>query len=212
MSRKIHMKTEIPDLLSFLRENFGSLSADLVPLWHPLGFVSCVIDEVSSSHIARVHYWPEGERRVKNPNWPIHTHTYRLQSLVLAGAVRDLQYRVQPGTELCEYSVSYYSGGSEIVRTPNEVDTFAKVDELRLPGSRYEVPRGVYHQTLVPHEQSAVTLVLLTDHGSDAPKVLGTKLAERYPYDRVSFDRERFWDAINNALENQLPNASKGRS
>ena len=205
------MKTEILEMLSFLRENFGSLSADFIPLWHPLGFVSCVIDEVSSSHIARVHYWPEGERRVKNPNWPIHTHIYRLQSLVLAGAVRDLQYRVQPGTEWCEYSVSYYSGGSELVRTPNEVDTFAEVDKLRRSGSRYEVPRGVYHQTLVPHEQSAVTLVLLSDHSSDAPKVLGTRLAERYPYDRVSFDRERFWDAINEALENQPTNASKGR-
>lgn len=206
------MKTEILDMLSFLRDNFDSFSADLVPLWHPLGFVSCVIGEVSSSHIARVHYWPEGERRVKNPDWPIHTHTYRLQSLVLAGAVRDLQYRVQPGTGWCEYSVSYYSGGSEIVRTLNEVDTFLEVDELRLAGNCYEVPRGVYHQTLVPHEQYAVTLVLLTDLSSDAPKVLGSKLAERYPYDRISFDRERFWDVIKEALENQLTNAGKGRS
>ena len=206
------MRTEIPDMLSFLRENFGALSAELVPLWHPLGFVSCVIHEVSSSHIARVHDWPEGERRVKNPDWPIHTHTYKLHSLVLAGAVRDLQYRVQPGTEWCEYSVSYYSGGSEIVRTSNEVDTFVEVDELRRSGSRYEVPRGVYHQTLVPGDQSAVTLVLLTDHSSEAPKVLGSKLAERYPYDRVPFDRERFWSAIKEALENQLTNAGKGRS
>lgn len=206
------MKTEISDVLSFLQENFVPLSANLVPLWHPLGFVSCVIDEVSSSHVARVHYWPECERRVKNPDWPIHTHTYSLESLVLAGTVRDLQYRVQPGTEWCEYSVNYYSGGSELVRTSNEVDTIAEVDELRRAGSRYEVPRGVYHQTLVPREQSAVTLVLLTDHSSDAPKVLGSKLAERYPYDRISFDRERFWDAIKKALENQLTIAGKGRS
>lgn len=206
------MKTEISDMLSFLRENIDSLSVDLVPLWHPLGFVSCVIEEVALSHIARVHYWPKGERRVKNPDWPIHTHTYRLQSLVLAGAVRDLQYRVQPGMEWCEYSVNYYNGGSEIVPTPNEVDTFAEVDELRRSGSRYEVSRGVYHQTFVPHEQSAVTLVLLTDHSFDAPKVLGSKLAERYPYDRISFDRERFWDAIKAALENQLTIVGKGCS
>lgn len=206
------MKTEILDMLNFLRENFESFSTDLVPLWHPLGFVSCVIDEVSSSHIARVHYWPEGERRVKNPDWPIHTHTYRLQSLVLAGAVRDLQYRVQPGAGWCEYSVSYYSGGSEIVRTPNEVDAFVEVNKLRLAGNCYEVPPGVYHQTLVPHEQSAVTLVLLTEHSSDVPKVLGSKLAERYPYDRIAFDRERFWGVIKEALDNQLTNAGKGRS
>ena len=199
-------------MLGFLQENFDSLSANLVPLWHPLGFVSCVINDVSSSHIARVHYWPKGERRVKNPDWPIHTHTYRLQSLVMKGVVRDLQYHVQSGSEWCEYSVNYYSGGSVIVRTPNEVNAIVAVDELRRSGNYYEVPRGVYHQSFVPYEQSAVTLVLLTDHNSETPKVLGSKLEERYPYDRISFDRKLFWEAIKEALENQSTNVGKGCS
>lgn len=206
------MKTETLHALNFLHENFDHLSSNLVPLWHPLGFVSCVIYELPSSHVIRVHYWPKGERRVKNPDWPIHTHTYRLRSLILAGEVRDLQYSVRPGREWCVYSVNYYSGGSEIVRTPHEVDAIAEVDEFRRSGNHYEVPRGVYHQTLVPHEQSAATLVLLTDHGSDTPKVLGSKLAERYPYDRIPFDRHQFWDGIRDAMEHQLTNAGKGRS
>lgn len=75
------------------------------------------------------------------------------------------------------------------------------MDELRRSGTHYEVPRGVYHQTLVPYEKSAITLVLLTDHGSEAPKVLGSKLAERYPYDRISFDHHRFWSAIREAMD-----------
>jgi hypothetical protein len=206
------MKTKISEALSFLHDNLESLTSNLVPLWHPLGFVSCVIDEVPPSHVVRVHYWPAGERRVKNPDWPIHTHTYALESLVLAGKVRDMQYRAQPGSQWCVYSVSYYNGGSEIIRTPEEVDTIVEVDQMRNAGHQYEVPRGVYHQTLVPQQHSAVTLVLLTDHSSEAPKVLGSKMAEKYPYDRISFDRHRFWGVVKAALECHLTNADKGRS
>lgn len=90
------MKAEFSDTLNFLHENLENFSSTLVPLWHPLGFVSCVIDELPSSHVVRVHYWPKSQRRVKNPDWPIHTHTYRLRSLVLAGEVRDIQYRISP--------------------------------------------------------------------------------------------------------------------
>lgn len=198
------MKAEFSDTLNFLHENLENFSSTLVPLWHPLGFVSCVIDELPSSHVVRVHYWPKNQRRVKNPDWPIHTHTYRLRSLVLAGEVRDIQYRISPGSEWCVYSVNYYSGGSEIIRTPHEVDAIVEIDELRRSGNHYEVPRGVYHQTLVPIEQTAITLVLLTDHDSDTPKVLGSKLAERYPYNRVPFDRYEFWGKIRDSLEYNL--------
>jgi len=198
------MKAEFSDTLNFLHENLENFSSTLVPLWHPLGFVSCVIDELPSSHVVRVHYWPKSQRRVKNPDWPIHTHTYRLRSLVLAGEVRDIQYRISPGSEWCVYSVNYYSGGSEIIRTPHEVDAIVEIDELRRSGNHYEVPRGVYHQTLVPIEQTAITLVLLTDHDSDTPKVLGSKLAERYPYNRVPFDRYEFWGKIRDSLEYNL--------
>lgn len=198
------MKTEMSDVLGFLCSSFESLSSRLTPLWHPLGFASCIIDQVPSSHVARVHYWPAGERRVKNPDWPIHTHTYALRSLVLEGEVRDLQYSVRPGDQWCVYSVNYYDGGSEIVRTSEEVDATTVIDKVRPTGSQYEVRRGIYHQTLVPHEDAAITLVLLTDHGSEAPKVLGSKSALTYPYDRISFDRSRFWGAVGEAVECHL--------
>lgn len=198
------MKAEASDLLVFLRDNLRALSSDVVPLWHPLGFVSCVIDEVPDKYVARVHYWPNGERRVKNPDWPIHTHSYTLSSLVLDGCVRDLQYRRTEGDEWCVYSVNYFNGGSEINRTGESIDLITNLDELRSAGDQYQVARGIYHQTQVPINQSAVTLVLLTNHGSDAPKVLGSALANRYPYDRIPFEANRFWGAVEEAMECHL--------
>jgi len=206
------MRIEFADLLEFISKNFEELSSELIPLWHPLGFVSCVVEEVPSSHTVRLHYWPKGERRVKNPDWPIHTHSYVLTSLVLSGQVRDLQYRTIPGSQSWIYSVNYFKGGSEIVRTSEAVELLSKTDEIRISGEQYKVPRGVFHQTEVPIDKSAVTLVVLTDHGVEAPMVLGAKQAEKYPYDRVPFDSNCFWNAIHEALTYHLTKTVNGRS
>lgn len=200
MLLKIPMQTDILDSFNFLNTNIERLASTVVPLWHPLGFVSCVVDESSSQYVTRVHFWPPGERRVKNPDWPIHTHTYTLKSLVLSGAVRDIQYRVASGGQWSVYSVNYYDGGSEIVRTFERVNAVPKVDEMRHAGEQYEVSRGVFHQTQVAHNEAAVTVVLLSNYGSEAPKVLGTNQAERYPYDRSEFDPELFWKAVQEAV------------
>ncbi len=157
-------------------------------------------------HVARVHYWPTGERRVKNPDWPIHTHSYALKSMVLSGQVRNLQYSIEPGDQWCIYSVKYYEGGSEIVRTSEGVNACPTTDELRDAGDQYEVPQGVFHQTQVPFDQAAVTLVLLTDHRAEPPKVLGTRQAEKYPYDRIEFSHRVFWRAVREAVEFHLAN------
>lgn len=205
------MKTDILDSCDFLNNNLKRLASKVVPLWHPLGFVSCVVDESPGHHVTRVHFWPPGERRVKNPDWPIHTHTYALKSLVLSGAVRDLQYRVIPGDHWCIYSVKYHEGGSEIVRTSERVDVVVEVDEMRHAGQQYEVPRGVFHQTQVAHDQAAVTVVRLSNHGAEAPKVLGAEQAEKYPYNRIEFDPGLFWAAVREAVECHLTNRSSGR-
>ena len=102
------MKTEASSFVPYLASDLPHLRRTCTPLWHPLGFVSCVIKDDANEATVRVHYWPKGERRVKNPDWPIHTHTYDLSSFILAGRIRDLQYRVRSGEALTVYEVSYY--------------------------------------------------------------------------------------------------------
>ncbi|PLW83645.1 hypothetical protein CWI75_04660 [Kineobactrum sediminis] len=203
------MKTDIANAFNFLHDHLDDLSSTIVPLWHPLGFVSCVINDSSKEQVVRVHYWPAGERRVKNPDWPIHTHSYFLKSLVLSGRVKDLQYSVERGEQWCVYSVNYYEGGSEIIRTSESINAHPTIDEIRDAGVKYEVPRGVFHQTKVPDDQTAVTLALLTDHGTEPPKVLGTKQGKKYPYDRIEYDPEVFWKVVREAVECHLTNRCK---
>src|SRR5437879_13738561 len=80
-----------------IAETLSSLS-DLRPLWHPLGFVSVVVKEDDAVAI-RLHYWPAGERRPKNPNWPIHNHVFELCSTIITGEIIDRQYESCDGLE-----------------------------------------------------------------------------------------------------------------
>lgn len=204
------MRTEASEFIPYLVSHLTDLRRSCIPLWHPLGFVSCVIKDHENEVTVRVHYWPNGERRVKNPDWPIHTHAYDLSSFILAGRIQDLQYRVRSGEAFTVYEVGYYSGGSEIVKTDTQLDLEVVVDARRVAGEQYQVPRGTFHQTQVPVSESAVTLVALTGFGSEAPRVLGAPDQVRYPYDRQPFDTQQFWDAVEQSL-GQIPAGTPAR-
>lgn len=193
------MQIEAKHFLEFLSGNLPILIEKCQPLWHPLGFVSCAIKE-ESDHIVRVHYWPNGERRVKNPDWPIHTHTYKLSSFILSGYVRDIQYTTLVGEDYSIYKVRYFEGGSEIIRSEESTVIVAEVDEIRHCGEQYYVERGVFHQTHVEFDKSALTIVALSDLSNDTPLVLGKYAEPSYPYDRVPFNRELFWAIVKDVL------------
>lgn len=194
------MKINAVDYLSFLKDNIDQLSQDSRPLWHPLGFVSCLISPQKGDYNIRVHYWPRGDRRTKNPNWPIHTHSYALSSLVLAGNVRDIQYRMVEGREHSAYKVNYFDGGSEIVKTGTTMSLSESVNRIHGSGGQYSVEQGVFHQSMVELDEKAVTLVALSEMSSNAPLVLGTDAEVRYPYERVPFDRDAFWTEVRDAV------------
>lgn len=194
------MPTSLSELINQLRSDIEGVAATSVPLWHPLGFVSCEVFRHPSGVVARVHHWPRNARRTKSPDWPIHTHSYALQSRVLEGRVRDIQYSSSPLGLRRVYSVEYMEGGSRIVKTDKMVNLEAVVDVVREAGSEYSVPRGAFHQTHVPKSESATTFVLLADHSNVAPEVIGTDEEPTYPYERVPYDSSLFWSAVRRAL------------
>jgi hypothetical protein len=194
------MQTSLADLVEKCRRDIVDLEEDTTPLWHPLGFVSCEAYCLPSGDVARVHFWPRGQRRTKNPDWPIHTHSYALRSRVLSGQVRDIQYRAEPPGGGRIYMVEYSEGGSRVVKSNRTVELAKTVDEIRVAGSEYSVPQGTFHQTRVPEEESAVTIVLLSNHTNDPPEVIGTDEGNVYPYDRIPFAKNAFWQAVRSAL------------
>lgn len=195
------MKINARDNVHFLLENIDRLAVSVQPLWHPLGFASCVIKEVVGEVILRVHYWPQNERRTKNPDWPVHTHSYTLSSLVLHGNIEDIQYETTEGDEFALYQGTYFNGDSEINRLGRRVRISECISKTHVKGGQYRVERGVFHQSSVKLSESAVTFVALSESTTDAPLVLGGDGEHKYPYDRTPFNQEIFWSAVRESIE-----------
>ena len=194
------MKIEASSHLSYLRENISQIAKSCQPLWHPLGFVSCIIGKEKNGSITRIHYWPKCERRAKTPNWPIHTHIYDLSSLILEGRLRDIQYRLIPGCDYAIYSVSYSGEDSVINLTGGRTSIKIETDEVRQKGEEYTVPIDFFHQTIVPFDESAITLVVLSNFEDSKPLVLGGYGEKSYPYERVEFNKVEFWSRIKETI------------
>ncbi|MGE8518262.1 MAG: hypothetical protein ACN6OM_16730 [Alcaligenes nematophilus] len=194
------MKIDARADFDFLNQNIETFSSAIQPLWHPLGFSSCIIKKEQEGKTLRVHFWPPNERRTKNPDWPIHTHAYALSSLILDGQLTDIQYEVEAGDEYNVYSVTYSNGNSEIFRTNAGLKIISKKSAIRSAGEQYRVERGIFHQSFVEFGKSTVTLVSLSEHSDEAPLVLGGAGLVSYPYDRTPFDRELFWSAVRKAI------------
>lgn len=195
------MRTSLDECLGILSDCVDDFSVKPQPLWHPLGFVSCIIHKSENGDAVRVHYWPEGDRRTKNPDWPIHTHSYNLRSLILYGSLKDIKYKVSDGHDSTVYEVRYSGDNSEILRTDRSLKIDGKVVSERNAGDTYDVLRGVFHQSQVAINSIAVTLVVISEIANDVPLVLGEGGDSFYPYDRLPYDKDIFWSAIKMALQ-----------
>jgi hypothetical protein len=198
------MKINALDHLNFLLDNIDTIAVNIQPLWHPLGFVSCVIRDNPGELTLRVHYWPPHDRRTKNPDWPVHTHSYALSSLVMLGKIEDTQYKTTDGERYSIYQVSYFNGNSEIRSTGRKTSALKCTSEIHTEGEQYRVERGVFHQSSVQFTESAVSFVALSEPSSEAPLVLGGDGEQSYPYDRTPFNKEEFWSAVRGAISRPI--------
>ena len=194
------MTIDIDSQLQYLRKNFSKVALTCQPLWHPLGFVSCVIRKEKRKFTTRIHYWPKHERRTKNPDWPIHSHVYHLTSRILKGRVRDIQYRLRDGSDYAIYSVQYSGEDSVINFTNRQTSVEKTIDKIHELGEEYSVSIGSFHQTQVPMGESVISLVVLSSFVDSNPLVLGTLEEQSYRYDRAEFDKSTFWTRIREVI------------
>ncbi|MYB76784.1 MAG: hypothetical protein F4X83_06765 [Chloroflexi bacterium] len=193
---KINARSQLP----YLRDNISEIASTCQPLWHPLGFVSCVIRREEDEFTTRVHYWPRGNRRTKEPNWPIHNHAYELSSHILAGCVRDIQYRLVRGNDYAIYSVSYAGENSTITLTNRRTSLEKLIDQFHLAGEDYSVSVDTFHETDVPMQEQAISLVVQSNFRDTEPLVLGTGEGGQHSYDRIEFDRVAFWSQVRGTI------------
>lgn len=180
-----------------------SLLATGVPLWHPLGFVSCTLASAPDWAL-KVHLWPKGKRLSKSPNWPIHDHAFRIESRILHGTLRNREYSLTPGTRCELYRVVYENKSSGLVRTRSLTDVKLTKSTVHVTDDSYSIERSEFHNTVVSIDTSAATVVLKTNRGDSFPLVVGRPwAAERLAplYQRESFPEDVFWRSVFSPLE-----------
>jgi GrpB-like predicted nucleotidyltransferase (UPF0157 family) len=192
------------DCLRLLAMSRQELVAELsrnrlgVPLWHPLGFVSCTL--VGGPDWAlKVHLWPKGHRLTKRPTWPIHDHAYRIDSRILQGTIRNRIYSVTPGSKLELYSVDYENKASSLAPTGTRVDVSLFSSTTQSLDSRYTVELGTFHHSYVPPTALAASVVVKTLRTSVGPYVIGRPYSSniRIPlYTRAAYPADVFWRLV----------------
>ena len=196
-----------------IQEDLTPISVQVQPLWHPLGFVSCVVFD-EDSVATRLHYWPAYERRPKSPNWPIHTHLFKLSSLVVTGSLRDLQYHCFPGSDYSGLRVVYSGEDSELVDIGGKYRIETVRETVVHQHGFYSIEEGVFHQSEVDIGQETLTLVQCTNHSRAAPIVLAPQeefdgqTVGTLEYIRHPFERETFWNRVGYLIDEFLHSES----
>lgn len=198
-----------------IQDEFKPISVRVQPLWHPLGFVSCVVFD-EGGVVTRLHYWPSNERRPKSPNWPIHTHLFKLSSLVVSGSLRDMQYHCFPGSDYYSLRVAYSEEDSELLETGAKYRIESVRETVIHKHGFYSIQEGVFHQSEVDIGQETLTLAQCSNHSKNPPIVLAPQkefygqMGQSLEYIRHPYDRERFWNRVGHLIDECLHFESGG--
>lgn len=166
-------------------------------MWHPLGFVSLTL-ESGDTWALKLHYWPPNQRVPKSPVWPIHDHSFHIDSRVLWGEIESELFDVLDGDSQQLYQVQYTGKDSKLMPTERTVTLKSLGREVHRQGARYQIPKGLFHRSIVPPDRSAVSVVLKSEGFEHAPLVIGDKAGTPVPYLRQKFDNDIFWEAVLN--------------
>jgi hypothetical protein len=163
--------------------------------WHPLGFVHTQL-ESNDEYSVRLHIWPPGTRKAKSPDWQVHNHVFALTSRVLVGSVLNKTYDIldvdQRGAAKQLYEFKYSDAGSELLPMQRYVSVSCASTHRYEVGDIYNVPRGVFHESIVEGSQLVATLVKTDFSVAVAPLVLGEldlQGRRRYEYRRLPVDQ-----------------------
>ncbi len=170
----------------------AGLPAELEAHRHPLGFWHVSLGNTSEGTI-RLHLWPRSSRYPQAPHWPIHTHTFDLQSIVLVGSIENRLYTTQTAHDGSHrvYEVNYSEADSVLRDTGRIVQASLSGCSAVTARQGYRVSVSEFHETAVPDNCFAATLVLAkqVSRSEAVPLVLGDLhgLSE-YRYSRSSIN------------------------
>lgn len=163
---------------------------------HPLGFV-CLPVERDGEYGVCLHIWSAEEPGGRPDTGAIHCHSWDLVSLVLYGSVTNERIDVidddaAPTHRI--FQVSSRDGRDEFSSTSRTVRYDTAARETARTGEVYRLPAGVFHKTVVPDGEAAVTVALGRERVPGVNLSLGTLEGAVAPSVRRILPQERTVD------------------
>lgn len=153
----------------------GLRDAPPAAVWHPTGFVVLTLLRRLEGAL-RLHLWPQGERVLGTPCWPVHDHAWHLRSHVLCGRLESVEYEVVDDDDgaAALYAVDYGPGRSSCMRkSERRVRVSERAPRTIEAGQRYEVSAGVFHASSVAEVEFTTTLAATRPTEQRWPWVVG---------------------------------------
>lgn len=157
-------------LITLAEEALWLLSTGDVPdeaVWHPLGFGCMVLADEGRCRV-RLHVWPEARREPYAGVEPIHNHSWRLDSVVLAGSLVNHVVELGEDVRAADDDRARYQL-TEVVYTGSVNELRPTVAGRRLEqdrptryvvGDRYALDAGSFHWTEPAALGTVATLVV----------------------------------------------------
>lgn len=143
--------------------------------WHPSGFGVIPLLPQNDELLMRIHIWPTPAPARPSPDWPIHNHTWAIDSRILCGALTDETVTVTPdphGTHVLYAPVCGPDGVALLTRTETRVAATLARRATYLPGQQYHLEPDLFHVS-VPATELTATVAVMTRPSFGATRVLG---------------------------------------
>lgn len=160
--------------------------------WHPYGFIVMKLMELPDGSSVRFHIWPKSSRKLQKPEWPPHSHPWKMTSFIIEGSLRQIVYSIETKeqNQKCSYQVEYDNKVSKLIKTSESLTLNILQEEKIQKGDYYSLNAGVFHELYVPKEEFTATCLLTEPISGIVPLVYGDKSGkDSYTYKRIPVDK-----------------------
>jgi len=172
---KKHTSTARVEFLNWLATDRPQFSS------HPLGFFQHKFYFGDVEY--RVNVWIKNYQIAKEPNWPIHNHSYDFESLILIGSLIEVRYQsrsTKKNPTHKVYEVEYLPDGSRLTSENILVRLSKCAEENYVSGSTYTMKSNEFHE-MVCGGDFALSLMTIGEKVNILPQVVTPLHENRKP-------------------------------
>ncbi|MCR9192217.1 MAG: hypothetical protein NXI01_06105 [Gammaproteobacteria bacterium] len=175
------------DKMDILRSQAASIQAQ------PIGMMRVALNNQKNAAAGLfLHVWQPGLPLQETGGPFAHTHVFHLKSRVIKGSLKNINYEMVPNQH---GSHNIVSGICKQEYCVLEKDTATDLADMNITeiqeihaGEVYDVPKGIFHKTVIEENETVITLMQKSEV-EDASPLLA--IPKKLPISLASFDRNQ---------------------